>query len=74
MAADLESAYEKPTMSEETHDDQQLSEPGQSAIEKETKDHVVDWEGRDDPQNPQNWPAWKRMTQVVFASAFLLTA
>ena len=74
MPADSESAYEKPAISAETHDDQQSSEPDQTAIEQETKDNVVDWEGPDDPQNPQNWPAWKRMTQVVFASAFLLTA
>ena len=74
MASDLESAYEKPAMSEDGHHDQQSSELDQTAIEQETKDNIVDWDGPDDPQNPRNWPAWKRMTQVVLASAFLLTA
>lgn len=74
MAADLESAHEKPTISEDGHPDQKSSEPHQTPIEQETKDNLVDWDGPDDPQNPRNWPAWKRMTQVVFASAFLLTA
>ena len=74
MAADLESTLEKPAISEDGRDDQQSSEPDQTAIEQETKDNVVDWDGPDDPQNPRNWPAWKRMIQVVFASAFLLTA
>ena len=74
MATDLESAYEKPAMSEDGHHDQQSSELDQTAIEQETKDNIVDWDGLDDPQNPRNWPAWKRMTQVVLASAFLLTA
>lgn len=77
MAADLESAHEKPPISEDGHNDQgqQSSEPDQAAIEQETKDIVVvDWDGPDDPQNPRNWPAWKRMTQVVFATTFLLTA
>ena len=74
MAADLESAYEKPAISEDGHHGQQSSEPDQTAIEQETKDNVVDWDGPDDPQNPRNWPVWKRMTQIVFASAFLLTA
>lgn len=76
MAADLESAYEKTATSEDGQNDQQSSEPDQLANEQETKtnDNVVDWDGPDDPQNPQNWPTWKRMTQVVFASAFLLTA
>lgn len=74
MAADLESAHEKPALSEDGHRDQQSSEPDQTAIKQETKDNVVDWDGPGDPQNPRNWPAWKRMTQVVLASAFLLTA
>jgi hypothetical protein len=74
MAADLESASEKPVVSEDGYYNQQSSERDQTAIEKETEDHVVDWDGPDDPQNPRNWPTWKRMTQVVFASAFLLTA
>ncbi|KAL4739985.1 major facilitator superfamily domain-containing protein [Aspergillus similis] len=73
MAADLESAQEKPAISEDG-DDQQSSEPDRTAVQQETKDNVVDWDGPDDPQNPRNWPAWKRTTQVVLASAFLLTA
>ncbi|KAH8748568.1 major facilitator superfamily domain-containing protein, partial [Hyaloscypha sp. PMI_1271] len=74
MVADLECAYEKPAISEDGHQDQQSSEPDQTAIEQETTDNLVDWDGPDDPQNPRNWPAWKRMTQVVLASSFLLTA
>jgi hypothetical protein len=74
MAADLKSAQEKPAISGDGYHDQQSSEPDQTAIEKETKDNVVDWDGSDDPQNLRNWPAWKRMTQVVLPSAFLLTA
>lgn len=74
MAADLESALKKPTISEDGQNDQQSIDPDQTAIEQETKNNIVDWDGPDDPQNPRNWPAWKRMTQVVLASAFLLTA
>lgn len=81
MATDLESAHEKPAISDDAHHDQQSSEPDQqssepdqTAIEQEKKDNVVDWDGPDDPQNPRNWPEWKRLTQVVLASAFLLTA
>ncbi|KAI0123676.1 major facilitator superfamily domain-containing protein [Xylariales sp. AK1849] len=74
MAADLESAHEKPAISEDGHHDQQSGEPDQTAIEQETKDNVDDWDGPDDPKNPRNWPAWKRMTQVVLATSFLLTA
>jgi hypothetical protein len=74
MAADLESAHEKAAISEGGHHAQQSSEPDLTTIEQGTKDNIVDWDGPDDPQNPRNWPAWKRMTQVVLASAFLLTA
>lgn len=74
MAADLESAHEKPTISEAGHHNQQSSKPDEAAIEQETKGNVVDWDGPDDSQNPRNWAAWKRMTQVGLASSFLLTA
>lgn len=74
MAADLESAHEKSTISEGGDHDQQASERDQITFEQETNDNVVDWNGPDDPQNPRNWPAWKRMTQVFFATTFLLTA
>lgn len=71
MAADLESAHEKQAMSEDGHHDPQ---PDQTAIQQQPNDNIVDWDGQDDPENPRNWPTWKRMTQVVFASDFLLTA
>lgn len=74
MATNLESSHEKRPISEDGHHDQQSREPRQTAIEHEMKDNAVDWDGPDDPQNPRNWPAWKRLAQVVFASAFLLTA
>lgn len=74
MATDSESAAEKAATSRDGHHDQQSSDPDQPATEQETKDNVVDWDGPDDPQNPMNWPAWKRLTQVAFASFFLLTA
>lgn len=73
MAADLESAHEKPAKSEDGRHDQQPSERVQTAVGQEAKGNVVDWEGPDDPQNPRNWPAWKRMTQVILASVFVLT-
>lgn len=74
MAADLESAHENPALLEDGDHDQTASKPDQKTIEQETKDNVVNWDGSDDPQNPRNWPVWKRMTQVVLATSFLLTA
>lgn len=74
MVADLESAHEKSILSENGQYEQNSSESDQAAIEQETKNNIVDWDGPDDPQNPLNWPTWKRMTQVGLASAILLTA
>ena len=74
MAADLESAHEKPAMSEDGSHDPEAGEPDQRPTEQKTDHNIVDWEGPDDPKNPRNWPTWKRTMQVVFASAFLLTA
>jgi hypothetical protein len=68
MAVDLESG------SKDGHLDRLSSKPNQKTSDQATKNNVVDWDGPEDPQNPLNWPAWKRMTQVVLASAFLLTA
>jgi hypothetical protein len=74
MATDLEPGPEKLAAFEDGQNDRQSNDPEQTAVERETKDNIVDWDGPDDPQNPLNWPAWKRMIQVVLASAFLLTA
>lgn len=74
MTNDLESGHEKLAMSDDSHNDQRHNEPGQTAVEPQTKNNVVDWDGPDDPQNPMNWPAWKRFIQVILGSLFLLTA
>ena len=74
MAVDLEAAREKPALSDKDSHDQASSEPEHAVPEPVTKSNVVDWDGPDDPKNPQNWPSWKRLIQVIFASAFLLTA
>lgn len=73
MATDLEAGDEKPVVSVDDRDDRSSMIPNVTAA-KETTKIIVDWEGPHDPENPQNWPAWKRLTQVIFASAFLLTA
>jgi hypothetical protein len=74
MATDMETGSEKLAAFKPGQHGRRSSDPEQTAVERETKDNIVDWDGPDDPQNPLNWPAWKRMTQVVLASAFLLTA
>lgn len=50
-----------------------INPAGQSQIDLENGDGyekqaplaVLDWDGPDDPENPQNWPAWKRHFHVV---------
>jgi hypothetical protein len=75
MTANLQSLDEKRRISSDSQSDQPVpSKPNQAAVSHETKDNIVDWDGPNDPQNPQNWPSWKRMTQVILASVFLLTA
>lgn len=75
MAIDLESSDERSVLSEAGSEKSKSDKQTQPAVSEESKsDTVVDWDGPMDPQNPRNWPAWKRMTQVVLASLFLLTA
>ncbi|KAL1850708.1 hypothetical protein VTK73DRAFT_9632 [Phialemonium thermophilum] len=51
---------------------EKLSPP---AVGKPDKDpHVVAWDGPDDPQNPRNWPRWKKNVHVGIASIFTLNA
>ncbi|KAL3466936.1 major facilitator superfamily domain-containing protein [Aspergillus heterothallicus] len=72
--ADLENTHEKSILQEDKCNNEPSCGSDQAAIEQATKHNLVDWDGPDDPQNPMNWPAWQRMTQVALASAFLLTA
>lgn len=77
MTTDVESDQEKKLpdrISEDVDHVLPSSDSDQAVVEKETSDDVVDWNGPDDVDNPRNWPTWKRMIQVVIASAFLLTA
>jgi hypothetical protein len=71
MVADVEAALKEPVFSANSREDEQHAK---ASPEPDTKDNIVDWDGPDDPQNPMNWPSWKRLLQVIFASVFLLTA
>jgi hypothetical protein len=81
MASDLRSTRDKHKAhpaEEKVHaspdSDQECHKPIQISDDQGMKDNVVDWDGPDDPLNPRNWPASKRLLQIIFASAFLLTA
>lgn len=71
-AATLQSVHVKQSISQDSKHDGPLDKPELDQAIKQ--DSVVDWDGPDDGQNPQNWPKWKRMTQVALAAGFLLTA
>jgi multidrug resistance protein len=43
-----------------------------SAMTKENPDHVVDWDGFNDAENPRNWKNWTKTAQVLCVSAFTL--
>lgn len=38
------------------------------------KQHVADWDGPHDPENPRNWKATTKMAHVCLVSAFTLYA
>ncbi|SPO02059.1 related to multidrug resistant protein [Cephalotrichum gorgonifer] len=33
-------------------------------------ENIVQWDGPDDPQNPYNWPRWKKVTTCALVSSF----
>jgi hypothetical protein len=34
--------------------------------EKDHNPDLVDWDGPDDPENPFNWPSYKKWRQLIF--------
>ncbi|KAG7195631.1 uncharacterized protein KQ657_003398 [Scheffersomyces spartinae] len=50
--------------SEKNEDIEKSQDDSSSGIEKEDL-IIVDWDGEDDPENPQNWPTYQK---VIFAS------
>lgn len=74
MANDLESGPEKSTGSADDQRDQEFEVSDSTVTKQELEDHLVDWDGPDDPQNPMNWSTARRLVQVVLASVFVLTA
>lgn len=34
--------------------------------EKDRDPDLVDWDGPDDPENPFNWPSYKKWRQLIF--------
>lgn len=31
--------------------------------------NIVDWDGPDDPENPMNWPTWRKVLAIGIVSA-----
>lgn len=38
-------------------------------VEVTNDPNVINWDGPDDPENPLNWPALKKWTNIAFLSA-----
>lgn len=47
-------------------------ENGSTTHESKVDETIVDWDGPDDPNNPQNWPRLKRNIHVVLISVFTM--
>jgi hypothetical protein len=47
-------------------------EKGQPPVTRSTT--ISDWNGPDDPDNPLNWPKWKRQYHVVPAALISFSA
>lgn len=42
------------------------AKPSLTISEDALNPNEVDWEGPDDPENPRNWPVWRR--SLIFAT------
>lgn len=56
-----------------THSDERtLSVDQPAALVEERDPNIVDWDGPDDPNNPQNWPAKKKWSIIAALGAITL--
>lgn len=61
FSKDVEKGIESHAHSTHTGDATLSEEPSNDAVEEEESDpNIVDWDGPDDPENPQNWKASKK--------------
>ena len=78
--SDSDSTISSPSQSEnldETHDIEKIatsnshrSKHGSPAQRTPT---AQDWTGPDDPENPHNWPLWKRLYHTALVGVFCFT-
>jgi multidrug resistance protein len=66
---DLEKDVECQAQS--THTDERTLSASNEAEEDQARDpNIINWDGPDDPKNPQNWPAAKKW-RIVFATSLI---
>jgi MFS transporter, DHA1 family, multidrug resistance protein len=49
------------------------SQPEAEAATQSKDPHLVDWDGSDDPENPQNWPKTKKWLVTMCLASITLT-
>jgi hypothetical protein len=59
------SGFHEPNALENRNEEKQVVSNGS----QENDPNVVDWEGPDDPENPMNWPHWRKIIAVGIVSA-----
>lgn len=68
---DVEKGIESHAHSTHT-DERTLSVDQPIAVTEERDPNIVDWDGPDDPNNPQNWPAKKKWSIIAALGAITL--
>lgn len=61
-------SHRDSSSSEHEIDDIEAGQHGSKALGKTVT--AQDWNGPDDPENPHNWPAWKRIYHTVIPALF----
>lgn len=81
MAATKAEEYEaKPSFHQPTTGASPELQSGDGLVEQSQETHamekanIVDWDGPDDPKNPQNWAPRVKMIHVLLISGFTLYA
>jgi len=74
--SDLETG--KQSQDEAERDDrkhsQDKAEKGDSPVSLDEDVEIVDWDSPTDPQNPRNWPRWKKKMHIFLLGILTLNA
>jgi multidrug resistance protein len=68
-----EDALESPVSLSESYSNEEKKNDDANPPEKQAQSMIVDWDGPDDPEFPQNFPRWRKFVITISSATLTLT-